>query len=162
MKKVLIIIGSIVSAFIIFIGAVIIMNFSPEQEDELITTATSETSTNETATQTDESEDEPSQDELDQKMRDEAEVIDFIAANNGEYTGDEIIKATGVVKVVVNTGVGDDFLLSVEQDGGYAMYEVFILRTEVDLNEGDEVTVYGSIDTELPEGLPRIIGVLFE
>ncbi|UTR05438.1 hypothetical protein MM326_15175 [Alkalihalobacillus sp. LMS6] len=165
MKKVLIIAGSAIGAFIIFIGIVIAVNYVPEEDNsELITTetATSPTTTNETSTSTNESEDDPSQDELDQKMRDEAEEIDFVAANNGEYTGDEIIKASGKATVVVNSGVGDDFLLSVEQGDGYGMYDVFILRTDVDLNEGDEVTVYGSIDIESTEGLPRIIGVLFE
>ncbi len=70
--------------------------------------------------------------------------------------------APGIVTVVVNIWVGNDFLLSVEQGDGHGMYDVLILKTDVDLNEGYEVTVYGTIDTVPTEGLPLIIGFPFE
>ncbi|WP_099300198.1 hypothetical protein [Bacillus sp. Marseille-P3800] len=164
MKKVLIIAGSAIGAFIIFIGIVIAINYVPEKDNsELITTETSTSpkSSNETSNSKDETEDEPSQDELDQKMRDEAEEVDFVAANNGEYSGEEIVKATGVATVVGDTDVGNEFVLTVEQNDGYGLYDVVIMRTNATINENDEVTVYGTVDSK-PEGLPRIVGVLFE
>lgn len=158
-KVILMIFGGL---FILIAGLVVIGILMGDSETAAPNNSINSSESDSTTSEDEETSNEPTQKELDDKLRNEAVELDFVAVNNGEYTSSDLIKASGIASVVVSTNAGDEFMLTTEEsEDGYGIYEVVIMRTGVDLEEDDEVTVYGTLDTD-SDSIPRIIATIVE
>ncbi|MGN7287415.1 hypothetical protein ACTHP3_21070 [Shouchella rhizosphaerae] len=158
-KVILMIFGGL---FILIAGLVVTGILMGDSETAAPNNSINSSESDSTTSEDEETSNEPTQKELDDKLRNEAVELDFVAVNNGEYTSSDLIKASGIASVVVSTNAGDEFMLTTEEsEDGYGIYEVVIMRTGVDLKEDDEVTVYGTLDTD-SDSIPRIIATIVE
>ena len=103
---------------------------------------------------------EPTQEEINEQIKAEAVEIDFIKAQAAEYAKYARVKATGEVKLKDDL----NFVLSTEEGDGHGLYDITYLNTtEVQFEDGDIVTVYGSYDgPDGREDLPIIRVTIIE
>lgn len=104
---------------------------------------------------------EPTQDELNEKLKSEAVRADFVELNGGKAEMNKRVFAVGEVTIVIKEGSMGEFTLTTVDGDGYGMYTVKnVLGTEV--NEGDQVKVYGPFTGKDDLGFPTISATIIE
>ncbi|TWT08988.1 hypothetical protein [Planomicrobium sp. CPCC 101079] len=99
--------------------------------------------------------------ETEEGLKDQAVEIDFVAANDDSVPAGTIVKAEGVASPITGTEIGDEFLLTTQESEGEGAY-VVSNNSSVDVQDGQEVTVYGSFDGKTESGSPKITATIIE
>lgn len=148
MKKGLIITGSIVGAFLIlFVGLFAYYQNKANQHNQQVAEANAEL--------------ENMSD--DEKFREYAKEADFVAINADDYDPQDPYKITGEVSALAGTEYGSEFMLTVEQKDGFGIYTVTIMDDNVNINDGDTVTAYGTFsENRASDGTPNLLAFLIE
>lgn len=94
-------------------------------------------------------------------MKEEAVEIDFVAANDDSVPAGTVVKAQGIASPLTGTEIGDEFLLTTEETEGEGTY-VVSNNSKVEVQAGQEITVYGSFDGKTESGSPKITATLIE
>lgn len=104
---------------------------------------------------------EPTQEELNEKMKNEAIKLDFVAANGDEIAKDTKVTISGKVTNISEEGVGGKFTVTTIEGDGYGVYSVKNLALK-DVSLDSEVTIYGTYDKKDDLGFPTIIATIIE
>ena len=106
-----------------------------------------------------EKESEESQEESDEKRKDESVPMVIDEVEEGES-----VHAKGKVEGSGETvGIGDTFILKTEEENEYGVFLIYNLTTNEGIQDGDNITVYGTYDGEDEEtGLHIINGTVIE
>lgn len=99
--------------------------------------------------------------ETEEGLKDEAVEIDFVAANDDSVPAGTIVKAQGIASPITGTEIGDEFLLKTQETEGEGTYIVSNSST-VEVQDGQEITVYGSFDGKTESGSPKITATIIE
>ncbi|TWT26298.1 hypothetical protein [Planomicrobium sp. CPCC 101110] len=94
-------------------------------------------------------------------MKAEAVEIDFVAANDDSVPAGNIVKAEGVASPITGTEIGDEFLLTTQESEGQGTY-IVSNNSSVEVQHGQELTVYGSCDGKTESGSPKITAAIIE
>lgn len=103
----------------------------------------------------------PTQEELNEKMRNEAIKLDFVAANGDEVEKDTKVTINGKITNIAEEGVGGKFTVTTTEGDGYGMYSVVNLTLK-DVSLDSEVTIYGTYDGKDDMSAPTIIATIIE
>lgn len=108
-------------------------------------------------------ENEPTQEEINSELKNEAEEIDFVTANGGDYEQGARVYAEGEISTVVDDVI-DEFVISTVEGDGYGMYRVRSFNTtDAVYTDGDILRVYGSYDgKDENTGMPVISSTFVE
>lgn len=99
-------------------------------------------------------ESEPTQEELNNQLKEEASEADFVKLNNGEIEEGTKLKVSGEITLMESN---NDFTLTSKENDGYGMYSILNFdTTESTVEEGDDVTVYGTYTGDSETGMPEI------
>lgn len=160
MKKVLIIVGSVLGALLLAFGGVFAYySGKADQHNQQVAEAES----NSTPTQAVENNDSTNSDDKNEeerinKVKSEAKEAEFMKIYQGEYSSSDVYKITGEVKVYSGTNFGDEVSIEAE-DGSYIV--AIMLADNANFSDGDTITVYGNFDEEF-SSLPTMKGVYFD
>lgn len=99
--------------------------------------------------------------ETEEGLKAEAVEIDFVAANDDSVPAGTIVKAEGIASPITGTEIGDEFLLTTQESGGEGTYIVSNNST-VKVQDGQQLTVYGSFDGKTESGSPKITAAIIE
>ncbi|WKA56221.1 hypothetical protein [Planococcus shixiaomingii] len=94
-------------------------------------------------------------------MKQEAIEIDFVAANDDSIPAGTIVKAQGIATPITGTEIGDEFLLTPKEAEGEESY-VVSNNSKVEIQDGQEISVYGSYDGKTDSGAPKITATIIE
>lgn len=118
----------------------------------------------------------PLQEELNDRLKQEAEEVNFEAASYGEYEIGKKLKITGKITGLKNVekSTVPEFTLTTEGDG-YGMYKVMVTQPEVHVNQDEiilkngvklkyamPITVYGTYNGKDEYGVPHISSTIVE
>lgn len=103
----------------------------------------------------------PTQDEINEKLKSEAVEYSFVEINGGEVKENEKVKLTGEVSLVMNESIPGRFMLTTTEGDGFGMYTI-VNALSIDVEEGTNVTVYGSYAGVDETGMPEITSTVIE
>ncbi|PSL35176.1 hypothetical protein B0H99_10879 [Planomicrobium soli] len=99
--------------------------------------------------------------ETEEGLKEEAVEVDFVAANDDSIPAGTVVKAEGIASPITGTDIGDEFLLTTQDSEGEGTYVVSNNST-VKIQDGQEITVYGSFDGKTESGSPKITATIIE
>lgn len=113
---------------------------------------------------------EPTQTELNNQLKKEAVKADFVKLNGheDEYKNEKVFLEGQVTTIIQAASVGGEFTVSIKEGNGFGMYGITSFDTEnnyevgKDINKGDKVKVYGTIDGKDKFGFPHINATIIE
>lgn len=139
--------------------AAVFLLLSGCSSDEDNSTANVSNESEEVTAQTETKEKEgPSQEELNKELKEKANPIDFPVSDQVKV--DDPVSISGTVTVGPEGGqLGESF--SVETEGG--IFKVTSLQMDTEIEEGDQVTIYGSYNgLDESTAIPTITATLIE
>lgn len=108
-------------------------------------------------------ENEPTQEELNVKLKEEATQADFVELNVDNPPIDKKVFAAGTITFVNDSGLGGTFTLTTEEEKGIGIYTIFNLTSDFEVQEGQYVTIYGTVSPDKSEdGSPQITATIIE
>lgn len=103
------------------------------------------------------------QEDINNKVKVEAVKADFVKVNAGEMNNKSVF-TEGQVSSINKDQVMPTFTLTVKGENGYGMYSILCIDKEYikNINNGDNVKVYGKVDGKDSTGMPKITGNIIE
>lgn len=103
----------------------------------------------------------PTDEEVHEKLKAEAKEYTFVELNGDEVAEDTKVKLTGEVTNISEEGMLGEFTLTTKEVDGFGMYSVNNLMGK-EVEEGDQVTVYGMYAGKSDLGFPSVNTTIVE